>query len=275
MDKRPINRIELVLFGPTNLSKTDNINNLLQALETDGIFAPESASNSERKIKEYDREWCIETSTTPERKYENYIYLKRNKIAKYSGYYSYSARPFVTITFNPKLSKKHYFPLLKWSQSVVQAFKPDYASLSFRHQYEEDPWHSDLDEWLNRFCYSCRTYDRLYYRDGPPGIGMFTWLSDYVTSYFDNEYFSQTPNAMIEKQNWGGSFITLNLDQMPWDTDPQILIDTWRPAMSHLAKPGHFLEQYLENGNLRMRKGISQIPPREVQNYAVIKPTDE
>ena len=72
----------------------------------------------------------------------------------------------------------------------------------------------------------------------------------------------------MEKQSWGGYYLTLDLEKRPWETEPQLLVDTWKPAMDHLSETGAFLQQYVEKGKLCMRKGNSQIPPREVENWS-------
>ena len=104
---RPIDRISFVLFGPTNLKEAETIESLLHALESDKKFIPEFASDDERRNKTYDREWCIRKSENADLFSENFIYIKRSHVAKYSGYYSVSKKPFMKIDFDAKLSEKH------------------------------------------------------------------------------------------------------------------------------------------------------------------------
>lgn len=259
--------IELMLFGPTNLSKETNIVKLLDALEADPKFAPESASSDERRVESYNRQWCIDTSTSPNYKYAGFVHLKRKKVAKYTGYFSYSARPFLHIIFDPKLAKKNYRSLLEWSQSLVDAFTPDYACLEIRYDVERDPWPSELDESLDRLLFASRTVEGSYYKSGPPGIGVYTGLSDHFSSYFEPEYLSKTPNIHIEDQKWGGKHLCLDMEGMPWDADPQDLIDTWQPAINYLSETGLFSELYVEEGKMRRRAGKMRIQPREVEDF--------
>jgi len=57
------------------------------------------------------------------------------------------------------------------------------------------------------------------------------------------------------------------MEGMPWDADPQDLIDTWQPAINYLSETGLFSELYVEDGKIRRRAGKMQIQPREVEDF--------
>ena len=59
----PISTIRLAMFGTTDMSKLKVIQDVLDAVESEAIFTPESASPDERKRKPYDREQLLSCFT--------------------------------------------------------------------------------------------------------------------------------------------------------------------------------------------------------------------
>lgn len=206
---RPTCKIYLRLFGITDITERKQLSQLLNAFESNDLFFPELISKDERKYVPYDRHKCIEEITNNQQaylKFERSIEIRKRKGAvKYGGYFTPCSTPSVGIDINHKLSKKHYPALLQWSQNIVDAFRPDYASLLFLPEYDEAPWPTELDKSLNSFFLSSWSYHAAYKSAGASGIGMYTWLSNYLLDHIGLENIESTPNIFTKEQDWGGA----------------------------------------------------------------------
>lgn len=258
---RVLKRIELNAFGTTDLSQPAIMHEVLLAMESDPAFTPDSSSGDERKRSPYNRDWVMEAA---ERGgpycFENWFYFARRKAAKYSGYIITGKEPCIGLEFNPKMSPKNFAKLFVWADRVMQAFKPDYASLTFIYEHEIRPWPTELDKSVQGFLYSSVTVPGTYYGSGPAGVGLYTWIGRHFLDQIGGDFLMQTPHVTAEKQGWGGVRLSLGDTAEPWNLTPEEISSHWEPAMEHLWQKGIFAEQYVdEKGALRARKGQNSI----------------
>lgn len=243
--ERNIFKIELNLFGLTDLSRPEEFNRVLDEFDRDALFTPDSLSQDERKNKTYDRDWVVEEAAKRKRNFENWFYIKRRRVAKYEGAFVAGKEPYFYLAFNPKLNPKNYPKLFAFIDRVVDALRPDFASLTIVPEYQKRPWPTELDQEIAHYLYSSLSSIGDYRDNGPSGLGLYTWLSDHYIQQIGEEHLKKTPNVTITKKDWGDVRISLGPNNEPWTLDAQALVDNWRPAMEHLWQAGVFAEQYI------------------------------
>lgn len=198
------------------------------------------------------------------------IYFKRKKVAKYSGYCKPGSKPFLGIDVDPKLSVKHYPALIKWCQSLVDAFAPDYAALSFFANSEEGPWPTTLDEKISRFRRSSTPFPGQYYRIGPPGLGTITWLGSHFIEQFGSQNLDSCSFSTSFKQGWGGRKIVFGNINEPWNVELGEFLDHWTMASNELAKLKVFSQISLDKDFYpRSTKGSNCNIGGVIENYRI------
>lgn len=235
-ENRHIAGIELSIFGVTDISIEANVDALINALESQPIFTPDSASGDERGSQPYDRNWFRERAINRRPELSRYIHFKRTKVAKYSGYCVVGKQPYLGITVDSKLVIKNYSILAEWSQSIVEALSPDYAVLSIFANSEDAPWTTKLDEKICRFRFSSIAYPGNYYRKGPPGLGTVTWLGEHFVNQIGLNNLKGGSNFHCLDQEWGGKKIVFGDIDKPWNQDVSIFLEGWRNATEELAQ---------------------------------------
>ena len=253
------------MYGPTDLSDPDQLNAVLEAMESMPQFAPDAVSRDERKREEYERKQAVERFSGHQLSTNNWNIYRRRAV-KYAAMVKANRGPGIHIEFDPKMAAKHYPALFDWANAIVATFKPDYAVITMLHEYDDSrPYTSLLEENLEPFLYSSVSRPSPYYNIGPSGLGHMTWLSEHYLKQLGDDYLIATPNVSIEKQAWGGSSITMGTNASPWSLSPAELVENWRPAMEHLWKKGIFKEQYIdENDAIRVRAGVNRIEARKI-----------
>jgi hypothetical protein len=216
------------MFGTTSLREQGNLNALLDALERFPKCVPEFWSLSERSKLPYSRSEICEQS---ESAYS--IYLRRNKVAKYFGWFKIGFKPYVDFEFNPSLAERDWPLFFQFADALAQAFKPDIATVYISPSYADAPWPNDEDKYLNLMVRSANIIPVKYYKEGPRGLAMRTYLGPHYIEQFGRELLLSTPGAAIEEQQWGG--MRLDLSETPWALSVPDLIAHWKDAMDHLS----------------------------------------
>ncbi len=89
---------------------------------------------------------------------------------------------------------------------------------------------------------------RDYYRQGPRGLTMRTWIGPHYVSQFGDERLRTTP-VDVAATRWGG--YRLDLVPEPWDADLPTLLAAWRRGMAHLAVAGVLALPVVRAGRVR------------------------
>lgn len=238
-------RIKLTLFGLTDLSRPEEFNRVLDEFDRDALFTPDSISQDERKNKPYDKDWLVDEAVKRKCDFQDWYYIKRRRVAKYEGAFVLGKKPYLYLEFNPKLNPKNYPALFEFIDRVIDALRPDFASLTIIPAIQRDPWPSKLDQEIDHYVHSSLSSIGDYRDNGPSGLGLYTWLSDHYIQQIGQAHLDNTPHVTITKKDWGGVRISLGPNNEPWTLDAQALVENWRPAMDHLWQAGVFAKQHI------------------------------
>jgi hypothetical protein len=231
MNFKPV-RIIIRLLGTTQLYEENHLNALLDALEQFPKCTPEFWSLDERSKLPYNREEITTQAELRQNGRTVSVYLRRNKVAKYFGWFNMSYKPYIDFEFNPALAEKDWLLVFEFAETLVKAFNPDIATASISPGFSR-PWLSEDDKYLSLInrCAGLAPVD--YYKHGPRGLAMRTYIGPHYIEQFGREFLLSTPGVAIEEQQWGG--MRIDLSENPWTLSVPDLISHWKQAMEHLA----------------------------------------
>ena len=243
MDFKPF-RIKFSMVGTNPLNDKKLFTELLDVIESYPEFAPQFWSLEERGKLPYNRDDILNKIKMVE--FGNYadIYLKRNKAAKYCGSIDVGPKQYIEFEFDPKLNSKYYPALFEFADRLVQVFKPDIASVHVFRPYPDEPWESERDEHIEMMGKAAYLAPVDYFKVGPKGLAMRTYLGPHYVKQFGQELLLSTPKTQTELQTWGG--IRLDLSAAPWELTEQAQIEHWQTAMEHLRPAKVFAEMEVD-----------------------------
>jgi len=239
MNNKP-ERITIRMFGTTPLHNQGDLTVLFNALEQLPKCAPEFWSLDERSKLPFNRAEILEQANKPATERPTSIYLRRNKTAKYFGFFDMNRKPYIDFEFNPTLAQKNWPLFFEFVDALVHAFKPDIATAHIWPVYENDPWPTKEDKYLGIIAKAANIAPVNYYKTGPIGLTMRTYLGPHYIEQFGKELLLSTPGTAIAEQSWGG--LRLDLSESPWALSVSELIGCWRQAMDHLTPAQIFAE---------------------------------
>ncbi|WP_151174089.1 hypothetical protein [Pseudoalteromonas ruthenica] len=243
MDFKPF-QINISMLGTNPLNNEALFTELLDVLEHYPEFAPEFWNTEERGKLPYNREDILAKATAVTKGAGEEIYLKRNKAAKYFGRIAVMPRQSIFFEFDPKLNHKHYPTLFEFADRLVQVFKPDVASVHIDRPYPDEPWQSERDEIMEMMGEAAFLAPVDYFKVGPKGLAMRTYLGPHYVKQFGQELLLSTPKTQTELQPWGG--VRLDLSDTPWELPEQTQIEHWQAAMAHLRPAKVFAEMEVD-----------------------------
>ncbi|TMS94734.1 hypothetical protein CWB58_03110 [Pseudoalteromonas sp. S201] len=243
MDFKPF-QINVSMMGTNPLNDEALFTELLDVIESYPEFAPQFWSLEERGKLPYNRDHILDKIKTVEFGSYADIYLKRNKAAKYFGSIDVGPKQYIEFEFDPKLNSKHYPALFEFADRLVQVFKPDIASIHIDRPYPDEPWESDRDEYIEMMGEAALLAPVDYFKVGPKGLAMRTYLGPHYVKQFGQELLLSTPKTQTELQPWGG--IRLDLSAAPWELTEQAQIEHWQTAMEHLRPAKVFAEMEVD-----------------------------
>ncbi|MEG3759477.1 hypothetical protein V5096_16145 [Pseudoalteromonas carrageenovora] len=243
MDFKPF-RIKFSMVGTNPLNDKKLFTELLDIIESYPEFAPQFWSLEERGKLPYSRDNILDKIKTVEYGSYAHIYFKRIKAAKLVGKISVAPKQYINFEFDPKLNSKHYPALFEFADRLVQVFKPDAASVHIVRPYPDEPWESERDEHIEMMGKAAYLAPVDYFKVGPKGLAMRTYLGPHYVQQFGQELLLSTPKTQTELQPWGG--IRLDLSEAPWELTEQAQIEHWQTAMEHLRPAKVFAEMEVD-----------------------------
>jgi hypothetical protein len=232
MNFKPVAMI-IRMFGTKPMHEKNNLNALLDALEQFPKCVPEYWSLDERSKLPFSRADICEQAVLRQVGRTISVYLRRNKVSKYFGHFDMSYKPYISFEFNPALAERDWPLFFEFADALVQAFKPDIATVYISPSYADAPWPSDEDRYLNLIVRSANIIPVKYYKEGPRGLAMRTYFGPHYIEQFGRELLLSTPGVAIDEQQWGG--LRLDLAKAPWALSVPDMIDQWKLAMAHLT----------------------------------------
>lgn len=243
MDFEPF-QIRVSMLGTTPLNDEVLFTELLNIIESYPEFAPQFWSLEERGKLPYNRDDILNKIKAVELGSYAHIYLKRSKAVKFFGSIDVAPRQKVFFEFDPKLNSKHYPALFEFADRLVQVFKPDVASIHIDRPYPDEPWESERDEKIEMMGEAAFLAPVDYFKVGPKGLAMRTYLGPHYVKQFGQELLLSTPKTQTELQSWGG--IRLDLSEAPWELTEQAQIERFQIAMAHLRPAKVFAEMEVD-----------------------------
>jgi len=231
VDFKPF-KVQVEMLGTNPLNDEALFTELLDVIESSSEFAPQFWSLEERGKLPYNRDNILDKIKMVELGSYADIYLKRNKAAKYFGSIDVGPKQYIEFEFDPKLNSKHYPALFEFADRLVQVFKPDVASVHIDTPVYPRPFESS-EHKNSRIVSSAASLAPVdYFKVGPKGLAMRTYLGSHYVKQFGQELLLSTPKTQTKLQSWGG--IRLDLSEAPWELTEQALIEHWQTAMAHL-----------------------------------------
>ncbi|MBH0055415.1 hypothetical protein I6F65_00400 [Pseudoalteromonas sp. SWXJZ94C] len=231
MDFKPF-KVEVEMLGTNPLNDEALFTELLDVIESYPEFAPQFWSLEERGKLPYNRDNILDKIKTVEFGSYAHIYLKRNKAAKLVGKISVAPKQYIKFKFDPKMNSKHYPALFEFADRLVQVFKPDVASVHIDTPVYPRPFESSEHKNSRVVSSTASLAPVDYFKVGPKGLAMRTYLGPHYVKQFGQELLLSTPKAQTELQSWGS--IRLDLSEAPWELTEHALIEHWQTAMAHL-----------------------------------------
>ena len=231
MDFKPF-KVQVEMLGTNPLNDEALFTELLDVIESFPEFAPQFWSLAERGKLPYNRDDILKKIKAVEFGSYAHIYLKRNKAVKYFGSIDVAPRQNIFFEFDPKLNSRYYPNLFEFADRLVQVFKPDVASVHIDTPVYPRPFESSEHKNSRIVSSAASLVPVDYFKVGPKGLAMRTYLGPHYVKQFGQELLLSTPKTQTELQSWGG--IRLDLSEAPWELTEQALIEHWQTAMANL-----------------------------------------
>jgi hypothetical protein len=228
------------LAYPQTPPSPEMLGGFLQAFERNSVFAPSEWGPGERVRQPYSTADVLAAagaSPPPA------IYLQRQKVVKYSGYFESERLPFLSFDFHKSFPARRWPELLELTDYAFAAVKPRFGILHIFRPTPE-PWRTEQDRLLRWMTLAAYPVPVRFRANGPLGVGMRTWFGQDILRMFDRDRLLGCP-ALTRELDWGG--VRLDLAEDLWNLEQADLTARWKKVMDFLAPSNALAEPVFES----------------------------
>lgn len=172
MKQYQIREIAFCLNGRADPKNYEILKSVFSPMDADPAFRPEYIRNAERRHDPYGPESLSGERLQNVERWGTQI--SRKKTVRYSGDLTFEPEPCLYIKFHRSISNKNKEKVFQWSDSVVNAYRPDAGTLTIVPYLPDEitEKNTKLRQAFSGSFLSQGTYPRY-----GPKLGMYTWLS--------------------------------------------------------------------------------------------------
>jgi len=258
MERDKIRDIIFCLNGSAVSSDHEIIENTFKQLEADPAFSPEFINK--RGGKKFDPySWELLNGERLQHFLEWGTTVARRKTVQYTCDVNVKHEPCMSFRFKRSTSNKNIEKLFQWSDSVVNAYQPDAATLTVVPQLPNERCEESikLDQAFSAGFLLPNTYPKY-----GPKLGMCTWLSQLHVDAIGLQNLKATPLMTVDENDRGGVKLMLGESRCPWEMDVQTWVDTWHTAMDHLRTFHVFAYPVVKGSKVKVYRGRNCLTPR-------------
>jgi hypothetical protein len=253
-DGAAASKATIYLFGTTPLFRDHNLDAVIGAIEADECFVPMTWGLEEKSASPYSRaEVLARVNGHGGRPLaQTTLYLRRRKAVAFEAALALGDRPKILFDFDPKISTSEYSRIFELADRLVSVFRPDFGAahvwLGLRPRSQLTAPFADDDEQDAELMFrAAAPVPVQYYRSGPSGLGMRTYLGPHFVAQLGAGLIESCP-LHVERLDWGG--YRVDLAPEPWRTDLAAALPAWRRGMAHLGRAQLFAQPRFNKGQV-------------------------
>jgi hypothetical protein len=256
------------MVGTRPLFVEANLQAILGVVEPNDRFTPSAWSLEERRSNPYSRSALLERLALSGKPLpQTDLYLRRKTAPSYSMTLALAERPWISLECDklPASDRAAFFAL---GDKLAAAFQPDlgavhlWVGLRDEDQIDE-PFANEDEQDAELMMYAATHLPVQYYKQGPTGLAMRTYIGPHFARQFGAERLDSLP-VPVEQQPGGG--YRIDLAPRPWEAELPTLLDGWRKAMAQLAPADVFAIPDIDEGQIDFSKG------KRVDIGGIVKP---
>jgi hypothetical protein len=220
---RKPNYMSIYMFGSIELDP--NFDVLLQCLEDEPVFAPETWGPSENVRLAYKRGEVVRAlaGRTTE------VYLVRKRVVKYEAAVDIGSRTEFRLVTGKAPAEKHWPVFFELADQLAAILKPRFATVHIVWSSEAKATTIGRLRTLMNGCGVAHPVE--FHPNGPLGLGIRTYFGDDVLRFVGRDTLLGAP-AHVSEQSWGGVRIDLYQDLDELDGGDE-LVHKWKAAMDY------------------------------------------
>ena len=225
--------IRFYAYPEESLTRENGAIALLDALEADSRLTPTSWGLDEREHNAYDRAQAERGGAVAVESHGD-LHVRRDRVIRYSGYFSFGTPPFLTLDIGKGLASSRWPDVEKLADRVAAGLRVRFAIL---HAFRPSPfpWTNEEEKLQRWLALAAQPVPVRFRPNGPLGLGARTYFGGDILQMFGEDRLLGTP-GLTTKLDWGGVRIDLGADT--WSIGLPELAVGWKKAMDHLEPCG-------------------------------------